>query len=36
MLKINWTDRIMNDEVFRRAKEERILLTLILLMWRIW
>jgi hypothetical protein len=22
MLKIKWTDRITNDEVFRRAKEE--------------
>ena len=26
MLKIKWTDRITNDEVFQRAKEERILL----------
>jgi len=26
MLKIKWTDRIMNDEVFQRAKEERLLL----------
>jgi len=25
MLKIKWTDRITNDEVFRRAKEERLL-----------
>jgi len=25
MLKIKWTDRIMNDEVFQRAKEERLL-----------
>jgi hypothetical protein len=24
MLKINWTDRIANDEVFQRAKEERL------------
>ena len=24
MLKINWTDRITNDEVFQRAKEERL------------
>jgi hypothetical protein len=23
MLKIKWTDRITNDEVFQRAKEER-------------
>jgi hypothetical protein len=23
MLKINWTDRIMSDEVLQRAKEER-------------
>jgi hypothetical protein len=26
MLKIKWTDRIMNDEVYQRAKEERLLL----------
>jgi len=26
MLKIIWTDRITNDEVFQRAKEERLLL----------
>jgi hypothetical protein len=26
MLKIKWTDRIMNDEVFQRAKEGRLLL----------
>ena len=26
MLKIKWTDRITNDEVFKRAKEERLLL----------
>jgi hypothetical protein len=25
MLKIKWTDRIMNDEVFQRAKEDRLL-----------
>jgi len=25
MLKIKWTDRRMNDEVFQRAKEERLL-----------
>jgi len=25
-LKIKWTDRITNDEVFQRAKEERLLL----------
>ena len=24
MLKIKWTDRIKNDEVFQRAKEERL------------
>jgi hypothetical protein len=24
MLKIKWTDRIMNNEVFQRAKEERL------------
>jgi len=28
MLKIKWTDRITNDEVFQRAKEERLLLTI--------
>jgi len=26
MLKMKWTDRITNDEVFQRAKEERLLL----------
>jgi len=26
MLKIKWTDIITNDEVFQRAKEERLLL----------
>jgi len=25
MLKIKWTDRITNGEVFQRAKEERLL-----------
>jgi hypothetical protein len=25
MLKIKWTDRITNDEVFQRAKEKRLL-----------
>jgi len=26
MVKIKWTDRITNDEVFQMAKEERLLL----------
>ena len=26
MLKIKWTDRLTNDDVFQRAKEERLLL----------
>jgi len=26
MLKIKWTDRITNDEVFQRVKDERLLL----------
>jgi len=26
MLKIKWTNRITNDEVFQMAKEERLLL----------
>jgi len=26
MLKIKWTDRITNDEVIQRAKEEKLLL----------
>jgi len=26
MLQIKWTDRITNDEVFQRAKKERLLL----------
>ena len=26
MLKIKWTDRVTNDEVLRRSKEERLLL----------
>ena len=29
MLKIKWTDRIKNDEVFHRAKEERLLLKIL-------
>ena len=29
MLKIKWTHRIMNDEVFQRAKEERLLLKIL-------
>jgi len=28
LIKIKWTDRIMNDEVFQRAKEERLLLNI--------
>jgi len=27
-VKIKWTDRITNDEVFQRAKEERLLLNI--------
>jgi hypothetical protein len=29
MLKIKWTDRITNGEVFQRAKEERLLLNVL-------
>jgi len=29
MLQIKWTDRITNDEVFQRAKEERLLLKIL-------
>jgi len=29
MLKIKWTDRITNDDVFQRAKEERLLLEIL-------
>jgi len=29
MLKIKWTDRMMKDEVFQRAKEERLLLKIL-------
>ena len=29
MLKIKWTDRITSDEVFQRAKEERLLLKIL-------
>ena len=29
MLKIKWTDRITNDEVFQRLKEERLLLKIL-------
>ena len=29
MLKIKWTDRITNDEVFQGAKEERLLLKIL-------
>jgi len=32
MLEIKWTDRITNDEVFQRAKEERSLLKILKLM----
>jgi hypothetical protein len=28
ILKIKWTERIVNDEVFQRVKEERLVLTL--------
>jgi len=28
MLKMKWSEKIMNDEVFQRAKEERLLLKL--------
>jgi len=29
MLEIKWTDRITNDEVFQRVKEERLLLKIL-------
>jgi hypothetical protein len=29
MLKVKWTGRIPNDEVFQRAKEERLLLKIL-------
>jgi len=29
MLKVKWTDRIANDEVYQRAKEERLLLQIL-------
>ena len=29
MLQIKWTDRITNDEVFQRAKEEKLLLKIL-------
>jgi len=29
MLKVKWTDRITNDEVFQRAKEEILLLKIL-------
>ena len=29
MLKIKWADRITNDNVFQRAKEERLLLRIL-------
>ena len=29
MLKIKWTARIMNNEIFQRAKEERLLLKIL-------
>jgi hypothetical protein len=29
MLKVKWTDIITNDEVFQRAKEERLLLKIL-------
>jgi len=29
MLKLKWSDRITNDEVFQRAKEERLLLRIL-------
>jgi len=32
MLQIKWTDRVMNGEVFQRAKEERLLLKILKLM----
>jgi hypothetical protein len=28
MLKIKWTDRMTNDEVFQMAKEEKLLLNI--------
>ena len=29
ILKINWTDRITNDEVFQRAREEGLILEIL-------
>ena len=29
VLKLKWTDRVRNDEVFQRAKEERLLLKIL-------
>jgi hypothetical protein len=29
MLKVKWTDRITNDEVFQRAKKNRLLLKIL-------
>jgi hypothetical protein len=29
MLKIKWTDRITNDEIFQRAREERLFLKIL-------
>jgi hypothetical protein len=36
MLKIEWADRITNDEVFQRAKAARILLTVLKIRRHLW
>jgi hypothetical protein len=36
LLKLKWTDRMMNDEVLQRVKEERMLLKILIILCHSW